>query len=557
MNLFRSALVCFVAAALAGCPSPTSPDVVVDGHGPDASDVAAVDAPRDVPPSDVCPAPSMSTLLGPCVGDSDCPAGASSPGICLTTYPGGFCTSTCGNDRDCTDTAANIVGVCRVVPGHTGKICVRECLNAADCGRSGYTCSFPTATANNGVCMPSCAPGDCQCGRCNAWTGLCDPFTAPNPPPGADDGQQCMSNADCRSNHCRLPVDGTTPNGHNGGYCESVCALGPGWNPTDLYSGDTFPQANCPTGAVCFPTNGTGVGEEGVCLAGCMADTDCRVGEGYFCERTFRLSRLQCASTVCVCPAGGPCGGHCRDFNTDAANCGACGAACGAGQVCNIGTCGDNCSAGLTNCDGSCVSLQTDANNCGTCGNACPAGIACTAGMCTCPPGQVSCNGTCANLSSDNANCGACGHACESAQHCSAGVCSAQCVSPTTSCSGVCTNTAQDVANCGSCGHACAAGGSCACSAHQVVAVPHTWNNGICQPIDCLNDTTHHCPTGYMCQTITTSSGGQTQMYGRCVPATNPDAGVTDGGTDAAADVGSDSATSDVGADVTLDVGAE
>jgi hypothetical protein len=50
---------------------------------------------------------------------------------------------------------------------------------------------------------------------------------------------------------------------------------------------------------------------------------------------------------------------------------------------------------------------------------------------------------------------------------------------------------------------------------HTTYAEPHTWDNGFCAPVDCLNDTMHPCPTGYTCATRTDSGGG---MYGRCLP---------------------------------------
>jgi hypothetical protein len=47
------------------------------------------------------------------------------------------------------------------------------------------------------------------------------------------------------------------------------------------------------------------------------------------------------------------------------------------------------CAASDTCCDGACINLQTDAANCGACGNACDAGEICVAGSCQ------ACNVTC------------------------------------------------------------------------------------------------------------------------------------------------------------------
>jgi hypothetical protein len=86
------------------------------------------------------------------------------------------------------------------------------------------------------------------------------------------------------------------------------------------------------------------------------------------------------------------------------------------------------CPSGQTICNGACVNLASDLNNCGGCGFACAAGNVCTAGVCaagapTCSSGQISCNGACVNPVSDPNNCGACGVACTAGKVCAAGAC--------------------------------------------------------------------------------------------------------------------------------------
>ena len=88
------------------------------------------------------------------------------------------------------------------------------------------------------------------------------------------------------------------------------------------------------------------------------------------------------------------CGNACVDIYTDPANCGACGTACGGGQVCSAGACGQSCPVGENACGGSCRDLQTDDANCGTCGKACILGQHCITGVCDCPPGMPSCGPT-------------------------------------------------------------------------------------------------------------------------------------------------------------------
>ena len=95
---------------------------------------------------------------------------------------------------------------------------------------------------------------------------------------------------------------------------------------------------------------------------------------------------LGCSHPSVDCPkAFKTCGEICVDTATDVANCGACGTACAAGQVCSAGTCATTCQTGLTACGGSCRDLQTDAANCGACGTACTPGLYCIAGACGCP----------------------------------------------------------------------------------------------------------------------------------------------------------------------------
>lgn len=86
---------------------------------------------------------------------------------------------------------------------------------------------------------------------------------------------------------------------------------------------------------------------------------------------------------------------------------------------------GLSCQAGLTNCSGVCTNLDTDENNCGGCGQACGAGELCVGGACSlsCQAGLTSCGGVCRDLNTDPNNCGACGAACGAEQSCSAGLC--------------------------------------------------------------------------------------------------------------------------------------
>ncbi len=90
------------------------------------------------------------------------------------------------------------------------------------------------------------------------------------------------------------------------------------------------------------------------------------------------------------------CNGTCINLNTSGSNCGACGAACTGGQVCNNGTCSSSCSGSTRMCGNGCADFTTDPTNCGGCGATCRSDQICN-GACVCGPGKMQCsNGTCA-----------------------------------------------------------------------------------------------------------------------------------------------------------------
>lgn len=105
-----------------------------------------------------------------------------------------------------------------------------------------------------------------------------------------------------------------------------------------------------------------------------------------------------CTAGVCrtTCAAGfADCNGMIADgceapLNTDAINCGMCGVVCrshsGSSNPCAAGACTPTCNPGYGNCNGSAndgceVSLATN-SNCGACGRACLAGQVCRSGLC-------------------------------------------------------------------------------------------------------------------------------------------------------------------------------
>jgi hypothetical protein len=122
------------------------------------------------------------------------------------------------------------------------------------------------------------------------------------------------------------------------------------------------------------------------------------------------------------------CGDACVAVASDAANCGACGNACDAGQECSGGFC--RCDGGV-DCDGTCADILSDPDHCGACAAACPGETLCTtdaAGATSCQdacalPTQTACGRACVALAENHRNCGACGRACGTNERCEAGAC--------------------------------------------------------------------------------------------------------------------------------------
>ena len=70
----------------------------------------------------------------------------------------------------------------------------------------------------------------------------------------------------------------------------------------------------------------------------------------------------------------------CVDIAKNAANCGACGAACPAMETCVGGNC--SCGVGMLTCNGVCMPVTANVNNCGPCGMKSAAGLICSTSEC-------------------------------------------------------------------------------------------------------------------------------------------------------------------------------
>ena len=109
---------------------------------------------------------------------------------------------------------------------------------------------------------------------------------------------------------------------------------------------------------------------------------------------------------------------------TDRANCGACGNACEAGDICERGRCIIDCADDLDACGDVCVDFSDDAAHCGRCDNACGAEQMCMRGRCRCNDDVgTACGAECVDTATNPAHCGGCGDACAETETCAEGMC--------------------------------------------------------------------------------------------------------------------------------------
>ena len=160
-----------------------------------------------------------------CMADTMCDANG---GVCLTEdqsgVPGGYCTLICNSDAECTGDSRCLL----VDQQNNVSICLDGCAADTDC-RMGYTCD-----ENVNVCLPA---------------------------PTGETGKVCMTDMDCDSASGEFCI--TEDQGFSGGYCSRECQS----------------SSACPDGSQCHINPNDG---DGVCLADCSADTDCRAGYGCF-----------------------------------------------------------------------------------------------------------------------------------------------------------------------------------------------------------------------------------------------------------------------------------
>ncbi len=223
-------------------------------------------------------------------------------------------------------------------------------------------------------------------------------------------GPGCTAITDFGHFHAGEGIDGSIDGG--GGIDGGGLDVGPHDGGPDtgiaLDAGvDGGADAGLDAALVCTPSCGA---TEACCMGTCTdigSVTNCR-GCGTVCP-DYDHASPRCDATGCAsdCESGYmdcdsmPSTG-CERSVTTVTDCGTCGHACGAGEVCSGGTCMSGCGT-QTNCSGTCANTATDVDHCGTCINRCPdvanATRACTLGACSsvCVVNYQDCNGNMAD----------------------------------------------------------------------------------------------------------------------------------------------------------------
>jgi hypothetical protein len=234
--------------------------------------------------SDTCNVVCINEEIRVCVGaDGCCPAGC-------TNANDSDCSASCGNGQvdagetcdgncptSCADNDACTRDSLRGAPSSCSVQCVHEITNVCQGGDG--CCPSGCTSANDSDCQ--CAPDSCgslgiqcgpanngcggtiQCGACQ--TGTCDQGLCPGGGGSAVVGAPCSVDADCPDTVNTAPFCITAADGYPGGYCSSTC---------QLLCGDFV--------SVCASTTGP-LPLEGICLAPCMTNQDCR--NGYTCQQ--------------------------------------------------------------------------------------------------------------------------------------------------------------------------------------------------------------------------------------------------------------------------------
>jgi hypothetical protein len=267
------------------------------------------------------------------------------------------------------------------------------------------------------------------------------------------------------------PAVGCTGADANGGPVADATQCSPCANPDKGMTYGSGINPNFPTACTQLYDVRDPIGRGGACVKLSTNPANCGAcGTACTASEVCDAGKCKCAADATMCMPDKDSGlpNFCANLSDDAANCGTCFNACKDKQVCSAGKCTDKCGAGLKACPDvngnptACADTNSDTNNCGACGKVCTNG-ACSQGACTCGTGLQLCGKSdlCTDVSSDPANCGSCDNACGVGQTCSGGICSSEatCPSGLALCGGApffCTLTGGDPPQTGAPEPACA-----------------------------------------------------------------------------------------------------
>ncbi|MEZ4226170.1 MAG: hypothetical protein R3B13_34810 [Polyangiaceae bacterium] len=244
------------------------------------------------------------------------------------------------------------------------KLCTGVCVALEDptfgCSNSGCDpCSLANASTQ-------CFQGQCALASCKGSFANCD----------ADPNNGCETDVSQETAHCgdcgrACSTAKAVQSSCETGVCQHRCEAGAG----DCNQPATGSDDGCETDLATADTH----------CGSCANDCSKQGGGGGFV----------CGNSRCGCTGNQQCrtapnvGGNC-DGATGLCSCD--GSSCQPGEACrrvgpnNVCTCNGSaaCSAGETCCQtpSQCVDLQSDANNCGACGASCPSGQTCQSGSC-------------------------------------------------------------------------------------------------------------------------------------------------------------------------------
>ncbi len=410
----RSLLAFSLVSLLACSPKGVSTGTPADAGEDDAvtpTDLGAPDVTPDVP-SVSMDAPADSAVG--CRSAADCPTGQSCSSVlrgcvecvadaeCPTARPvcrGGACVArtVCESSRMCPggvcDPASQSCVTCAGdVDCNAGERCVAHTCIATVACRSSVQCS-----ALNMVC-------DTVAGRCVDCVTDADCGT----------GAFCSTGGVCRARVC-VPSSATCADAMTVRTCD---ARGSMTTTMPCPSGQSCTSGRCAMRA-CTPGTSECVGTTGT--RRCNAD-----GQGY-APMTACAAGQVCSSGSCVTGACAPGSNSgcadassvrvCNDDGLGFHNV-ACPIRTNAPAACVGGGCALVCTSGFGDCDGVAAtgceaSLRSSIVNCGSCGRACPAGQICSSGVCT-----TTSTGVCPSSCSSNAQCAPCAMAGDTGNFC-------------------------------------------------------------------------------------------------------------------------------------------